>query len=66
MFPNANVDDVTWTLLAMQYGQIITHDMGLIDGTTQSSTYRALFLGYGKRCGKVASLQQQIHYQEYK
>ncbi|XP_050457801.1 peroxidase-like isoform X2 [Cataglyphis hispanica] len=40
MFPNANVDDVTWTLLAMQYGQIITHDMGLIDGTTQSKSHR--------------------------
>lgn len=39
LFPNADVDDVTYTLLAMQYGQIITHDMGMIDGTTQSSTF---------------------------
>jgi len=39
MFPNSDVDDVVWTLVAMQYGQVMTHDMGLIDGTTQSSTY---------------------------
>lgn len=39
MFPNNDVDDELWTLLAMQYGQIMTHDMALIDGTTQSSTY---------------------------
>lgn len=38
LFPNDNVKDMEWTLVAMQYGQIITHDMGLIDGTTQSST----------------------------
>lgn len=55
MFPNAKIDDVVWTLVAMQYGQIMTHDMGLIDGTTQSSTYRALFLGYKER-EKVAAL----------
>lgn len=39
MFPNDGADDVIWTLIAMQYGQIITHDMGLIDGTTQSKSH---------------------------
>ncbi|XP_071641804.1 peroxidase isoform X1 [Temnothorax longispinosus] len=39
LFPNSDVDDVVWTLLAMQYGQVITHDMGLIDGTTQSKSH---------------------------
>ncbi|XP_014475655.1 PREDICTED: peroxidase-like [Dinoponera quadriceps] len=39
MFPNLNIDDRIWTLVAMQYGQVITHDMGLIDGTTQSTSH---------------------------
>lgn len=43
LFPNVNVDDPVWTLAAMQWGQIITHDMAMIDGTTQSSKYA--FLG---------------------
>lgn len=42
MFPNRDINDKIWSLLSMQYGQIMAHDMGLIDGTTQSSTYRAL------------------------
>lgn len=37
LFPNVNIDDPIWTLVAMQWGQIITHDMGLIEGSTQSS-----------------------------
>lgn len=39
LFPNANVDDPVWTLAAMQWGQIITHDMAMIDGTTQSKPH---------------------------
>ncbi|XP_011872591.1 PREDICTED: peroxidase-like isoform X2 [Vollenhovia emeryi] len=39
MFPNNDVNDMVWTLVAMQYGQFITHDMGLIDGTTQSKSH---------------------------
>jgi len=38
-FPNCDIDDKIWTLITMQYGQIIAHDMGLIDGTTQTSTF---------------------------
>ncbi|XP_012227189.1 peroxidase-like [Linepithema humile] len=43
LFPDTDVNDNLWTLAAMQYGQIITHDMGLIDGTTQSKPH-------GTRC----------------
>ncbi|KAL0125820.1 hypothetical protein PUN28_004702 [Cardiocondyla obscurior] len=39
MFPSNDIDDVQYTLLAMQYGQIITHDMALIDGTTQGKSH---------------------------
>ncbi|XP_020300497.1 peroxidase-like [Pseudomyrmex gracilis] len=39
MFPNVDIDDRMWTLVTMQYGQFITHDMGLIDGTTQSKSH---------------------------
>ncbi|XP_011136247.1 peroxidase isoform X1 [Harpegnathos saltator] len=39
MFPNLNIDDRIWTLVAMQFGQIMTHDMGLIDGVTQSTSH---------------------------
>ncbi|XP_036148633.1 peroxidase [Monomorium pharaonis] len=38
MFPNSDVDDVMWTLVAMQYGQVVAHDIGLIDGTTKSTS----------------------------
>ncbi|XP_043797588.1 peroxidase isoform X1 [Apis laboriosa] len=40
LFPNVNIDDPIWTLVAMQWGQIITHDMGLIEGTTQSKPHK--------------------------
>ncbi|XP_029047314.2 peroxidase [Osmia bicornis bicornis] len=39
MFPHVDINDPIWTLAAMQWGQIITHDMGLIDGTTQSKPH---------------------------
>lgn len=37
LFPDADIKDPQWTLLAMQYGQIITHDMSMAAGTTQAS-----------------------------
>lgn len=37
LHPNLDIDDKKWTLSAMQYGQIITHDMAMVDGPTQSS-----------------------------
>jgi hypothetical protein len=37
LFPDIDIQDNLWTLVAMQWGQFISHDMGLIDGTTQSS-----------------------------
>lgn len=36
IFPDVPVEDPKWTLAAMQYGQIITHDMSLAAGTTQA------------------------------
>ncbi|XP_012141532.2 peroxidase [Megachile rotundata] len=39
LFPHVDFNDPIWTLAAMQWGQIITHDMGLIDGTTQSKPH---------------------------
>jgi len=39
MFPNCDVDDPIWTLVTMQYGQVIAHDMALVSGTTQMSTF---------------------------
>lgn len=40
LFPKVDIDDHVWTLVAMQWGQIITHDMAMIDGTTQSSKFQ--------------------------
>ncbi|RLU23752.1 hypothetical protein DMN91_003958 [Ooceraea biroi] len=40
MFQNIDIDDRLWTLASMQYGQIMAHDMGLIDGTTQSKSHQ--------------------------
>ncbi|KAH0955585.1 hypothetical protein HN011_012119 [Eciton burchellii] len=40
MFHNIDKNDKVWTLLSMQYGQVMAHDMGLIDGTTQSKSHR--------------------------
>ncbi|XP_026670938.1 peroxidase-like [Ceratina calcarata] len=39
LFPPVDVDDPIWTLAAMQWGQIITHDMAMIDGSTQSKPH---------------------------
>lgn len=36
LFPDVDVPDPKWTLAAMQWGQIITHDMSIASGTTQS------------------------------
>lgn len=37
--PNLDIDDPIWTLVAMQWGQVMTHDMGMIDGPTQSTRH---------------------------
>ncbi|KAL3277117.1 hypothetical protein HHI36_012473 [Cryptolaemus montrouzieri] len=39
MFPDIQVEDPKWTLNAMQYGQIITHDMSMIAGSTQAQPH---------------------------
>ncbi|XP_045467733.1 peroxidase isoform X2 [Harmonia axyridis] len=39
LFPDVKVDDPKWTLNAMQYGQIITHDMSMIAGSTQAQPH---------------------------
>lgn len=35
-YPDVQIEDPKWTLNAMQYGQIITHDMSMIAGSTQA------------------------------
>ena len=50
LFPHAVVPDKKWTLAAMQYGQIITHDMAMIDGTTQSSKLSVLLYKKQNQC----------------
>nr|CAD7203755.1 unnamed protein product [Timema douglasi] len=37
LFPDADIPDPKWTLIAMQWGQIITHDLSQAAGTTQAS-----------------------------
>ncbi|XP_015600700.1 peroxidase isoform X2 [Cephus cinctus] len=39
LFPRINIEDKQFTLAAMQFGQLITHDMAMIDGTTQSKNH---------------------------
>lgn len=39
LFPDVPIQDPKFTLAAMQYGQIITHDMSMIAGSTQSSKF---------------------------
>lgn len=36
LFPDVPIDDPVWTLISMQWGQIITHDMSMAMGTTQT------------------------------
>lgn len=36
LYPDVPVKDPKFTLVAMQYGQIITHDMSMIAGSTQA------------------------------
>lgn len=46
LFPKVDIDDPVWTLVAMQWGQIITHDMAMIDGTTQSSKFQLSIISF--------------------
>lgn len=39
VFPHEPIDDKFLTLAAMQWGQIMTHDMSLADGSTQSTKH---------------------------
>ncbi|KAK2585041.1 hypothetical protein KPH14_008561 [Odynerus spinipes] len=39
LFPSVTVKDNRLTLAAMQWGQFITHDMAMIDGSTQSKKH---------------------------
>lgn len=39
IYPDVPIEDPIWTLNAMQYGQIITHDMSMIAGSTQARMY---------------------------
>lgn len=41
LFPDVDIKDKRWTLITMQWGQIITHDMSMAMGNTQASEYRA-------------------------
>ncbi|KAJ8915001.1 hypothetical protein NQ315_002526 [Exocentrus adspersus] len=40
IYPDVPVEDPIWTLNAMQYGQIITHDMSMIAGSTQAQPHQ--------------------------
>ncbi|XP_018575334.1 peroxidase [Anoplophora glabripennis] len=40
IYPDVQVEDPIWTLNAMQYGQIITHDMSMIAGSTQAQPHQ--------------------------
>lgn len=39
LFPDVDIKDKRWTLLTMQWGQIITHDMSMAMGNTQAKPY---------------------------
>ncbi|XP_030749418.1 peroxidase isoform X2 [Sitophilus oryzae] len=39
IYPDVPVEDPIWNLNAMQYGQIITHDMSMIVGSTQTQPH---------------------------
>ncbi|XP_074029020.1 peroxidase [Leptinotarsa decemlineata] len=40
LYPDIQAEDHIWTLNAMQYGQIITHDMSMIAGSTQAQPHQ--------------------------
>jgi peroxidase len=37
LFPDVNLVDPIWTLIAMQWSQVITHDMSMAAGSRQHS-----------------------------
>ncbi|XP_014230679.1 peroxidase [Trichogramma pretiosum] len=39
LFPDVDIQDRIWTLVSMQWGQIMTHDMAMIAGSTQSKPH---------------------------
>ncbi|XP_049797648.1 peroxidase-like [Schistocerca nitens] len=40
LFPDNPIHDPIWTLVAMQWGQIMTHDMSMAAGTSQAKAHR--------------------------
>ncbi|CAH1962658.1 unnamed protein product [Acanthoscelides obtectus] len=42
MYPDINLEDPIFTLNAMQYGQIVTHDMSMIAGSTQAQPHSTM------------------------
>ncbi|KAJ8676078.1 hypothetical protein QAD02_011864 [Eretmocerus hayati] len=42
IYPDVDAQDPVWSLMAMQYGQFMTHDMAMIDGTTQSKAHETM------------------------
>ncbi|RZB39260.1 hypothetical protein BDFB_005392 [Asbolus verrucosus] len=40
LYPDVQIEDPKFTLNAMQYGQIITHDMSMIAGSTQAQPHQ--------------------------
>ncbi|CAH0553301.1 unnamed protein product [Brassicogethes aeneus] len=40
LYPDVPLEDPIWSLNAMQYGQIITHDMSMIAGSTQAQPHQ--------------------------
>lgn len=47
LFPDVDINDKRWTLATMQWGQIITHDMSMAMGTTQSSEFGMTVCEFG-------------------
>ncbi|KAJ8985608.1 hypothetical protein NQ317_015101 [Molorchus minor] len=56
IYPDQQIEDPIWSLNAMQYGQIITHDMSMIAGSTQAQPQSTMCCSATGQLLELASL----------
>lgn len=57
-FGEGDVADPQFTLVNMQWGQIMTHDMSMLAGSTQSSNFTSLFVPDHLECDMICVFQK--------
>nr|CAH7728340.1 unnamed protein product [Callosobruchus chinensis] len=61
MYPDVNLEDQIFTLNAMQYGQIVTHDMSMIAGSTQAQPHSTMCCSASGQLLELANIPEHCY-----